>query len=88
MSNEFHYAVLLSHNLKDKPRVRKLAKRLKAAGVQMEAGLRLWLNEWGIQAGDIIALKVDEGLEQSRVLLPKLLNGELSMAKTVLSPAT
>jgi hypothetical protein len=35
----------------------------------MEAGLRLWLDEWIIQTGDIIALKVDEGLEQSRVLL-------------------
>ena len=35
----------------------------------MEAGLRLWLDEWVIQAGDIIALKVEEGLEPSRVLL-------------------
>ena len=49
--------------------MRRLAERLKTAGVQMEAGLRLWLDEWVIQAGDIIALKVDEGLEQSRVLL-------------------
>jgi hypothetical protein len=29
----------------------------------------VWLDEWVFQAGDIIALKVDEGLEQSRVLL-------------------
>ena len=63
MPNEFHYDVFLSHNAKDKPRVRRLAERLKAAGV------RVWLDEWVIQAGDIIALKVDEGLEQSRVLL-------------------
>lgn len=63
MSNAFAYDVFLSHNAKDKPKVRRLAERLKAAGV------RVWLDEWIIQAGDIIALKVDEGLEQSRVLL-------------------
>ena len=63
MAHEFSYDVFLSHNAQDKPRVRRLAERLKAAGV------RVWLDEWVIQAGDIIALKVDEGLEQSRVLL-------------------
>jgi TIR domain-containing protein len=63
MNEEFKYDVFLSHNAKDKPRVRRLAERLK------KAGLRVWLDEWVIQAGDIIALKVDEGLEQSRVLL-------------------
>lgn len=62
-SPEFKYDVFLSHNHADKPRVRRLAERLKAAGV------RVWLDDWVIQAGDIIALKVDEGLEQSRVLL-------------------
>ncbi len=63
MTAQFEYDVFLSHNHADKPRVRRLAERLKAAGV------RVWLDEWVIQAGDIIALKVDEGLEQSRVLL-------------------
>ncbi len=63
MPDAFKYDVFLSHNHADKPRVRQLAERLKAAGV------RVWLDEWVIQAGDIIALKVDEGLEQSRVLL-------------------
>jgi len=43
--------------------VRRLAERLK------EAGLRVWFDEWNVRSGDIIALKVDEGLEQSRVLL-------------------
>ena len=62
-SPDFLYDVFLSHNHADKPRVRRVAERLKAAGV------RVWLDEWVIQAGDIIALKVDEGLEQSRVLL-------------------
>ena len=69
MPDNYQYDVFLSHDHADKPRVRRLAERLKAAGVQTEAGLRLWLDEWVIQAGDIIALKVDEGLEQSRVLL-------------------
>lgn len=59
----FPFDVFLSHNAQDKPRVRRLAERLKQEGV------RVWLDEWVIQAGDIIALKVDEGLEQSRVLL-------------------
>jgi WD40 repeat protein len=63
MSDSFQYDAFLSHNAKDKPRVRRLAERLKAAGV------RVWLDEWVIKAGDIIALKVDEGLEHSRVLL-------------------
>ena len=63
MAEPFKFDVFLSHNHADKPRVRKVAERLKAAG------LRVWLDDWGIQAGDMIALKVDEGLEQSRVLL-------------------
>ncbi len=69
MADSFPYDVFLSHNHADKPRVRRLAERLKAAGVPMEAGLRRWLDERVIQAGGIIALKVEEGLEQSRVLL-------------------
>lgn len=63
MSNQFLYDVFLSHNSFDKPRVRLLAVRLK------EAGMRVWFDEWTIKHGDIIALKVDDGLEQSRVLL-------------------
>ncbi len=63
MSAKFQFDVFLSHNAKDKPRVRRLAQRLKSAG------LRVWFDEWTVRSGDIIALKVDEGLEQSRVLL-------------------
>lgn len=40
MSDRFQFDVFLSHNSKDKPRVRKLAEKLK------EAGLRVWLDEW------------------------------------------
>ncbi|MBN1342580.1 MAG: TIR domain-containing protein [Phycisphaerae bacterium] len=63
MADHFTYDVFLSHNAKDKPRVRRLAERLK------QAGLRVWFDEWNVGPGDIIALKVDEGLDQSRVLL-------------------
>ncbi len=63
MKTDFAFDVFLSHNHVDKPRVRQLAERLRGAG------LRVWFDEWTIRAGDIIALKVDEGLEQSRVLV-------------------
>jgi 3-oxoadipate enol-lactonase len=39
MTDRFNYDVFLSHNSQDKPRVRKLAKRLK------QAGLRVWFVE-------------------------------------------
>ena len=42
MSEPFQYDVFLSHNAQDKPRVRRLAERLKAAGV------RVWWDEWVI----------------------------------------
>ena len=82
MPDEFHHDVFLSHSAKDKPRVLRLVpvsplsivptKTLR--GLLADSNLNsqpacVWLDEWVIQAGDIIALKVDEGLEQSRVLL-------------------
>ena len=88
MSADFQYDVFLSHNAQDKPRVRRLAERLKAAGVHTEAGLRLWLDEWVIQAGDSIALKVDEGLEQSRVLLLCLSQAALASGWVALERST
>ncbi|NTV51179.1 MAG: TIR domain-containing protein [Geobacteraceae bacterium] len=63
MADSFIYDVFLSHNQTDKPQVRRLAERLRSAGV------RVWLDEWVVKPGDIIALKADEGLEQSRVLV-------------------
>src|ERR1043165_4350738 len=63
MADTFSFDVFLNHNHKDKPRVRQLAERLK------KAGLRVWFDEWNIKAGEIIAFKVDEGLERSRVLV-------------------
>lgn len=63
MPGPFPFDAFGSHNSKDKPRVRQLAERLK------QAGLRVWLDEWNVRSGDIIALKVDYELEQSRVRL-------------------
>lgn len=63
MTETFKYDVFISHSSMDKPIVRELAARLKSDG------LRVWLDEWEIKPGDMIGLRVDEGLEQSRTLL-------------------
>jgi len=63
MSSDFTYDVFLSHSSKDKPVVRELAQRLKADG------LRVWFDEWEIEPGDPIGLKIEQGLEQSRALV-------------------
>src|SRR5215470_12767393 len=60
---QFAYDVFLSYNAKDKPAVRELAERLK------RDGLRVWFDEWVIQPGDSIPLKIEQGLEQSRTLI-------------------
>ncbi|MEB3324629.1 MAG: TIR domain-containing protein, partial [Cyanobacteriota bacterium] len=59
----FRYDVFLSHSNADKPVVRELAERLRAAG------LRVWLDDWIIRPGDLISAKIEEGLEHSAVLL-------------------
>ena len=58
------FDVFLSHSTKDKPVVRKVAERLR------KDGLRVWFDEWEIKPGASIPAKIDEGLEQSRVLAP------------------
>lgn len=63
MADNFKYDVFLSHSAKDKKTVREVAKRLKADG------LRVWFDEWEIEAGDSILAKIEEGLEHSRVLV-------------------
>ena len=59
----FQYDVFISHSSKDKTAVRELAQRLRADG------LRVWLDEWEIKPGDLISLRIEHGLEQSRVLI-------------------
>ena len=61
MADSFTYDVFLSHNSRDKPQVRKLAKRLK------KAGLRVWFDDWVIKPGDDIYLAIERGLEAARV---------------------
>src|SRR5512136_1644592 len=61
MADSFTYDVFLSHNSRDKPRVHKLAERLK------EAGLRVWFDDWVIKPGDDIYLTIERGLGASRV---------------------
>jgi hypothetical protein len=63
MAEDFNYDVFLSHSSKDKDIVRDVAERLRADG------LRVWFDEWEIKPGDSIPSKVDDGLEQSRVLV-------------------
>jgi hypothetical protein len=63
MSTERSYDVFLSHNQADKPRVRRLAERLRAAG------LRVWFDEWIIQPGDDIYLAIERALEVPRTLV-------------------
>jgi hypothetical protein len=63
MSSEFKYDVFLSYSTKDKEKVHALAQRLK------HDGLRVWLDAWAIRPGDLISLKIQQGLEQSRILL-------------------
>lgn len=60
-SPDFRYDVFLSHNTGDKPRVRRLAERLK------KAGLRVWFDGWAIRPGDDIYLAIERGLEAARV---------------------
>src|SRR6266516_1350463 len=63
MPDEFKFDALLSHSSKDKAVVRTVAERLRADG------LRVWFDEWEIKPGDSIPAKIEEGLEQSRVLV-------------------
>ncbi|MBI4560046.1 MAG: TIR domain-containing protein [Candidatus Hydrogenedentes bacterium] len=63
MTTTFQYDVFLSHNSKDKPRVRRLAERLR------DAALRVWFDEWIIRPGDDIYLAIERGLEASRTLI-------------------
>jgi hypothetical protein len=63
MTTEFQYDVFLSHNQADKPRVRRLAERLRTAN------LRVWFDEWVIGPGDDFYLAIERGLEASRTLV-------------------
>ncbi|MFN0104709.1 MAG: SUMF1/EgtB/PvdO family nonheme iron enzyme [Bryobacteraceae bacterium] len=63
MREPYRFDVFLSHSSKDKPVVRALAERMRNDGV------RVWFDEWEILPGDNIPAKIEEGLEQSTVLV-------------------
>lgn len=63
VNTEFKFDVLLSHSALDNLRVRRLAQRLRSAG------LRVWFDEWCIQPGDDIYLEFERGLDRSRALV-------------------
>lgn len=59
----FLYDVFLSHTAKDKAVACPLAERLRADCV------KVWFDDWAPNPGDSIPVKIEEGLEHSRVLL-------------------
>jgi small GTP-binding protein len=63
MPETFQYDVFLSHSSKDKDIVRPLAERLR------QDGLRVWFDEFVLKPGDNLPQKIDDGLEESRVLV-------------------
>ncbi|NJO37206.1 MAG: TIR domain-containing protein [Rhizobiales bacterium] len=63
MTEKFTYDVFISYSSQDKAIVHPLAQRLKLDGV------KVWLDDWVLQPGDPISLKIQQGLEKSRVLL-------------------
>lgn len=63
MLEDFQFDVFLSHSAKDKAVVRPLAERLR------KDGGKVWFDDWVLKPGDSIPAKIEEGLEQSRVLV-------------------
>nr|VFJ91992.1 MAG: TIR domain-containing protein [Candidatus Kentron sp. H]VFJ92276.1 MAG: TIR domain-containing protein [Candidatus Kentron sp. H]VFK01448.1 MAG: TIR domain-containing protein [Candidatus Kentron sp. H] len=59
----FPHDVFLSHSHQDKAAVHALARRLE------KDGLTVWLDDWVIQPGDPIGLKIQQGVENTRVLI-------------------
>jgi HEAT repeat protein len=59
----YAYDVFLSYSSGDKEQVRDLATKLHGAGV------RVWFDDWVVQAGDDIYLAVEDGLQASRTLI-------------------
>lgn len=61
--SEFQYDAFLSYSSADEPKIRALAERLRGDGVDV------WFDEWMIEPGDNIVLKMESGLESSRGLV-------------------
>jgi len=63
MPDQFQYDVFLNHSAKDKSAVRPLVERLR------KDGLKVWFGEWELKPGDHLQKKIDDGLENFRVLV-------------------
>jgi hypothetical protein len=57
------FDVFISYSSRDRQLARILADRLQ------NDGINVWFDEWEIRPGDIISKKINDGLEQSRILL-------------------
>src|SRR4051794_15219003 len=55
--------VFISHSSKDKPFVRRLARRLE------KEGFGIWLDERELVAGDALGKKISEALDSARAVL-------------------
>lgn len=62
-TEQFPFDVFLSHSSKDKDVVREVAIRLQTDG------LKVWFDEWALKPGDSIPAKIEDGLENSRILI-------------------
>jgi len=80
--DNFEFDVFLSHNSADKRVVRRLAELLK------QAGFTVWLDEWNIAYGDLIPVKVQDGIERSRVLMLCISSKALESGWVTLEHAT
>jgi hypothetical protein len=60
---DFKFDVFLSYSSRDASVVHRVAQRLR------DDGLRVWLDVFEILPGDSIPIKIEEGLEHSRVLV-------------------
>jgi hypothetical protein len=63
MAEDFVYDVFLSHSSQDKTVVRALAERLRNDGVNV------WFDEKRIDPGNPIDLRIEKGLENSRIFV-------------------
>ena len=59
----FRHDVFLSYASNDKARVRRLAERLRGAGLQV------WFDDWVIRPGDDVYLTIEHGLGAARTLV-------------------
>ena len=64
MRKKFAYDVFLSHNYKG-----QADPYANWPSALKQDGLRVWFDEWVIQLGDLVSLKIEQGLEQSRTLI-------------------